>query len=443
MMVHARCYGEHEPVNGVLWLCNLCRSGAPPPPCCLCPLIGGAMKPTTDGRWAHLACAMWIPETCLADVKRMEPIDGLRRISKDRWKLLCSICGVSYGACIQCSNNSCRVAYHPLCARAAGLCVELENEDRLYLLSVDDDEDQCIRLLSFCKKHRQPSHDHSVADERVQVIGQCSEYEPPPNPSGCARSEPYDYFGRRGRKEPEALAASSLKRLFVENQPYLVGGYCQHGLLNDPEPSGRGVCSKFFCSEQRLRTSMVDAADSILTVAEKYKYMSETFRKQLAFGKSRIHGFGIFAKHPYKGGDMVIEYTGELVRPPIADRRERFIYNSLVGAGTYMFRIDDERVIDATRAGSIAHLINHSCAPNCYSRVISVNGDEHIIIFAKRDIKQWEELTYDYRFFSIDERLSCYCGFPKCRGVVNDTEAEERAGTRYAPRSELVDWKGE
>lgn len=38
--------------------------------------------------------------------------------------------------------------------------------------------------------------------------------------------------------------------------------------------------------------------------------------------------------------------------------------------------------------------------PNCYSRVISVNGDEHIIIFAKRDIKQWEELTYDYRFTS-------------------------------------------
>ncbi|KAJ1435470.1 Zinc finger, PHD-type [Sesbania bispinosa] len=444
MMVHARCYGELEPVNGVLWLCNLCRSGAPPPPCCLCPLIGGAMKPTTDGRWAHLACAMWIPETCLADVKRMEPIDGLNRISKDRWKLLCSICGVSYGACIQCSNNSCRVAYHPLCARAAGLCVELENEDRLYLLSVDDDEDQCIRLLSFCKKHRQPSHEHSVADERiVRVAGQCSDYEPPPNPSGCARSEPYDYFGRRGRKEPEALAAASLKRLFVENQSYLVGGYCQHGLLNNPEPSGRGVCSKFFCTQQRLRTSLIDSSDSILSIAEKYKYMRETFRKRLAFGKSRIHGFGIFAKHPYKGGDMVIEYTGELVRPPIADRREHFIYNSLVGAGTYMFRIDDERVIDATRAGSIAHLINHSCAPNCYSRVISVNGDEHIIIFAKRDIKQWEELTYDYRFFSIDERLACYCGFPKCRGIVNDTEAEERAATLYAPRSELIDWRGE
>lgn len=40
--VHARCYGELEPSDGVLWLCKLCRSGAPtpPPPCCLCPLIG-------------------------------------------------------------------------------------------------------------------------------------------------------------------------------------------------------------------------------------------------------------------------------------------------------------------------------------------------------------------------------------------------------------------
>lgn len=403
------------------------------------------MKPTTDGRWAHLACAIWIPETCLSDVKRMEPIDGLSRINKDRWKLLCSICGVSYGACIQCSNNTCYAAYHPLCARAAGLCVELEDEDRLYLLAVDDDEeDQCIRLLSFCKKHRQPSNERSAADERLgRVSRQCSDYIPPSNPSGCARSEPYNYFGRRGRKEPEALAAASLKRLFVQNQPYLVGGYSQHAFSGNSLPSSGVIGSKFSSTLQRLKTSELDTPKDIRSMAEKYTYMKETFRKRLAFGKSGIHGFGIFAKHPHRAGDMVIEYSGELVRPPIADRRERFIYNSLVGAGTYMFRIDDERVIDATRAGSIAHLINHSCEPNCYSRVISVNGDEHIIIFAKRDIKRWEELTYDYRFFSIDEQLACYCGFPRCRGVVNDIESEERAAKLYAPRSELIDWRGE
>ncbi|KAG8481266.1 hypothetical protein CXB51_026028 [Gossypium anomalum] len=430
MMVHARCYGELEPLDGILWLCNLCRPGAPesPPSCCLCPVIGGAMKPTTDGRWAHLACAIWIPETCLSDVKRMEPIDGLNRISKDRWKLLCSICGVSYGACIQCSNPTCRVAYHPLCARAAGLCVELEDEDRLFLLSVDeDDEDQCIRLLSFCKKHRQPSNDRVASDERFgRIARRCSDYTPPLNPSGCARTEPYSHFGRRGRKEPEALAAASLKRLFVENQPYLVGGCCQHGMSGSTVPNNRVSGIKLSFSLNKLKAPQLDAPNNILSVAEKYDYMKQTFRKRLAFGKSGIHGFGIFAKHPHRAGDMVIEYTGELVRPSIADRREHFIYNSLVGAGTYLFRIDNERVIDATRAGSIAHLINHSCEPNCYSRVISVHGDEHIIIFAKRDIKRWEELTYDYRFFSIDERLACYCGFPRCRGVVNDTEAEEQ-----------------
>ncbi|GMI92939.1 Arabidopsis TRITHORAX 2, SET DOMAIN PROTEIN 30 [Hibiscus trionum] len=73
---------------------------------------------------------------------------------------------------IRCSNPTCRVSYHPLYACATGLCVELEDEDILFLLSVDeDDEDQCLCLLSFCKKYRQPSNDRlEASDERVGKI---------------------------------------------------------------------------------------------------------------------------------------------------------------------------------------------------------------------------------------------------------------------------------
>lgn len=51
--------------------------------------------------------------------------------------------------------------------------------------------------------------------------------------------------------------------------------------------------------------------------------------------------------------------------------------------------------------------------------------------------------SINLRFFSIDEQLACYCGFPGCRGVVNDTEAEEQAAKLYVPRSDLVEWKGD
>lgn len=49
-----------------MWLCRACElkeEGKPPPQCCLCPVAGGALKPTTiPGLWAHAACMQWIPE---------------------------------------------------------------------------------------------------------------------------------------------------------------------------------------------------------------------------------------------------------------------------------------------------------------------------------------------------------------------------------------------
>jgi hypothetical protein len=35
--------------------------------CCLCPIMGGALKPTTleGDQWCHAACMQWIPEVCV------------------------------------------------------------------------------------------------------------------------------------------------------------------------------------------------------------------------------------------------------------------------------------------------------------------------------------------------------------------------------------------
>lgn len=74
-------------------------------------------------------------------------------------------------------------------------------------------------------------------------------------------------------------------------------------------------------------------------------------------GKSAIHGLGAFCKVPHKAGDMVTEYVGELVRPPVADARERKVYDRMVGSGTYVFTLNEEFCVDATRQGLSGFLV--------------------------------------------------------------------------------------
>ena len=86
-----------------------------------------------------------------------------------------------------------------------------------------------------------------------------------------------------------------------------------------------------------------------------------------------------------------------------------------------MFRIDDFDVVDATMHGNAARFINHSCEPNCYSRVILVDSHKHIVIFALRKIYRGEELTYDYKFPIEDDssKLHCNCTARRCRRFLN------------------------
>uniref|UniRef100_A0A4W3HPQ3 [histone H3]-trimethyl-L-lysine(9) demethylase n=1 Tax=Callorhinchus milii TaxID=7868 RepID=A0A4W3HPQ3_CALMI len=138
MQVHASCYGVplHEIHDG--WTCSRCIIGAWTADCCLCNLRGGALKQTTDNRWAHVMCAVAIPEARFVNVADRGPVD-VTRIPLQRLKLKCVFCRKrakkTSGACIQCSYGRCPTSFHVTCAHAAGVVMEPDDWPYVVLIT--------------------------------------------------------------------------------------------------------------------------------------------------------------------------------------------------------------------------------------------------------------------------------------------------------------------
>lgn len=150
------------------------------------------------------------------------------------------------------------------------------------------------------------------------------------------------------------------------------------------------------------------------------EHTSRDIQTVLTVRRSPIHGWGLFARVDIPQDTVVIEYTGAVMRQRMADQAEH-MYNTRYGmdGSCYLFRIDDDTIIDATFDGGPARFMNHCCDPNCYSRVANVSGEKRILILAKRTLRRGEEITYDYKFPYEPEPLPCYCGAEKCRGRMN------------------------
>lgn len=89
-------------------------------------------------------------------------------------------------------------------------------------------------------------------------------------------------------------------------------------------------------------------------------------KKELKFGKSFIHDWGLYANEKIQEGELIIEYVGEVIRPSMADIREKRYEKSGIGS-SYLFRIDADTIIDATKTGNMARFINHSCNVSAWS----------------------------------------------------------------------------
>jgi histone-lysine N-methyltransferase SETD8 len=117
-----------------------------------------------------------------------------------------------------------------------------------------------------------------------------------------------------------------------------------------------------------------------------------------------VKGTGVKNTKPFKRGDFVCEYAGDLISSEEAMERERQYNKEDEGKAPedikcymYFLKFKGKTVcIDATHAGRIGRYINHSRKGNLVTKMFVVDGVPRLALMASKDIPEGTELLYDY-----------------------------------------------
>jgi len=320
-------------------------------------------------------------------------------------------------------------------------------EDRSLILDVDgwqsyikDDED-----LAFAKKAFADLASADIGDARlwtwkqkeIKALNSTGESGIPeplisgyyvPNPTGCARTEgvhkilneekskylPHRIKVQKAREQRQALAKANPAAAAEAAKVAAAEKIASTASSRSNRVNNRRLVNDINLQKQTLATANSDA-----DVAIRFNQLKKR-KKLVKFDRSAIHGWGLYAEENIAINDLIIEYVGEKVRQKVADMREIKYDKQGVGS-SYLFRMMDDEIVDATKKGGIARFINHSCNPNCTAKIIKVEGTPRIVIYALKDIAKNDELTYDYfeREIGSTDRIPCLCGSANCKGFLN------------------------
>ena len=128
--------------------------------------------------------------------------------------------------------------------------------------------------------------------------------------------------------------------------------------------------------------------------------------------QSKIDNKGLYANCDIKDRTKIIEYKGKIVSKKYVENNSKFDNEKAI----YLFNINKKYDLDGDFKYNTARLINHSCDPNC-----EVYGTGlKVWVYAIRDIRKGEELSYDYGFgFDQDYKdFPCRCGSSNCVGYI-------------------------
>jgi uncharacterized protein len=117
--------------------------------------------------------------------------------------------------------------------------------------------------------------------------------------------------------------------------------------------------------------------------------------------RSKLHGWGVFAKVRIPKNKRIIHYAGEKITHRESALREAAYMEQ---GRIWCFLLNRRWVIDGAVGGNVARYINHSCTPNCYAQVV----DDVIWIRAAKTIEAGDELTYNYQTDG-EKSIQCRC----------------------------------